>query len=436
MIYLINLPAYFLINDRNNMPLGMLYLVAMLRSHNIAVSIIDLAGLREDKWQIPLDGNFYGISATTPQYPIACKIAQYLKKQNGDSSQIIIGGSHATALPEEVLQESCFDIAVIGEGEETLLEIVEGKLIDTINGIAYKTERGNIQVNPIRPIIKNLDSLPYPNPLELDLQKYNCQIFSSRDGRGIRGIDVITSRGCCYQCAFCASVRIWQHTIRFHSANYVIRYLDYMRMLGYNNFYFVDDFFILARKDIDLILKDLELHESTFRCLLRSDYITHSLVQKLYKSGCRQIDIGVESGSQKILDRIHKGVSVKQNLQAIQFCREANISCKVFLIIGLPEESQETIDETIHFLKEANPDLVSINLFVPYPGTPIWENPEAYRIFIDKNKTFDKYLMGGTERILEPVHSNREELLIFQRKIIDFLGNKDINLEIQSRMIK
>ena len=168
-VYLIKVPHEYHIHDRN-WPIGLLYICSYLKSKDIDVSIIDLSGLPKDQWDIPSDGDYYGVSCTTPDYHHACQIADIVKRKT--NAKLILGGNHATARPEEVLLASNFDIVVIGEGELTIYEIITGKSLDSIEGICYK-EGTSIKKNKQRSLINfDLDLLPPPDIKDLDYQKY------------------------------------------------------------------------------------------------------------------------------------------------------------------------------------------------------------------------------------------------------------------------
>jgi hypothetical protein len=195
-IYIINPPSDFLINSKCLIPTSPLYIYSMLKYHNYDVSIVDLAGLSEADWNIPTDGDIYGISATTPQFATACRLAETIKTS---SNILVLGGAHGTILPRESLADSKFDIVCLREGEQTMLEIVQGRELKDILGIAYRDSHGSIFINSHR-VPANIDSLPHIVLDGIDHKSYVLHIFTTKGNPIVRGFPILTSRGCPFNC--------------------------------------------------------------------------------------------------------------------------------------------------------------------------------------------------------------------------------------------
>lgn len=362
-IVLINPPSPFLISDKVFPPLGILYISAYLKKYGYNPEIIDLAGKKE----IPnIDADIIGISAVTPQYPLALKILNELKKRT--DALFVIGGSHATCSPETTKD---FDISVIGEGENAMLNIAMG----------YPRAFPRF----FREAPPNLYMLPFPDRTAIDIHSYKYFI----DGEPATAM--ITSRGCPYSCAFCSSI---YDRVRLTSAEYVINEIKEIQKLGFSAIHFFDDIFILDKKRLFKICEYLKKEKIIWRCFVRSDLASREIMKVMAKSGCKEIGIGVETGSQKILDIVNKGTTVEQNAKTIELARQYKIRSKIFIIIGLPSESKETIAETEQFIEKNRPDDLDITVYVPFPNTPITNNPAMYDIKFNESDLKKAWFKG------------------------------------------
>ena len=429
-IYLVNLPSPFLIDDLCQLPAGLLILREYLRGQGYNVKLVNLAGKAVSDRQIPAGGDLYGISGSTPQFDLAVQAAKMIKSQT--EAPVILGGIHGTALPERSLREGPFDIIVIGEGEITMSHIIEGEAPAEILGIAYR-EGGNVRINQPRSPIADIDVVPFARYDDFNLSDYHYGVFSGPLGRNVRGIDIMTSRGCPFACHFCASPRMWGRKVRFHSADYVRRNLDYLHSLGYNDFFITDDLFSLNRPRLEIICEWLREHKSRFRCQLRSSSATPDLLDLLADSGCRQIDYGVETASDKVLDLINKREKAANHYRAIELTRERGIIAKAYLLAGLPGEDTETIQDTIRFIKTSGVDYCSVNYFVPLPGCEIYDNIGKYGIEIDDSVPFGRYYVAGQEDIVPPVYRNPERTLELGKMLMEALADKRTHIELQRR---
>ena len=429
-IYLINLPSPFLIDDLCQLPAGLLILKEYTRSLGYDVNLINLAGKPESEWAIPMDGDLYGISASTPQFDLAAKAARLIKAET--KAVVALGGIHATALPVRALQDGPFDIAAMGEGEITFSRILEGDSWDSILGIAYRNN-SKIIINPRRTPEPDIDKFPFPRYDDFNLEDYHYGVFSGPAGRDVRGIDFMTSRGCPFSCHFCASPKMWGRKVRFHSADYVKGNLDYLYSLGYNDFFITDDLFSLNRPRLKEICGWFKAHNSRYRCQLRSSNATPGLLDLLADSGCKQIDYGVETASQKVLDLINKREKAENHYRAVKLTRERGIIAKAYLLAGLPGEDKDTIADTVRFIKTSGVDFCSVNYFVPLPGCEIYHNAGKYGIDIDRNAPFGKYYVAGKEDIVAPVYRNPERTIELGSILLEALAEKRTHIELQRR---
>lgn len=312
-----------------------------------------------------------GISVKSVKIPSALKIAK-ISKRIDEHIKIIVGGFHATIRPQDLLSKKEVDIVVRDEGEETFLELT--KCIEKnrnefgkIAGISFKDQNGNLINNPSRTLIKDLDVLPYPKrELLIGNQTY------TQDQLGW----IITTRGCPYDCAFCNSKAVWNQVVRYRSIQSIIEEIDYMKKeYKVSNFVFADDSFTINKKRILEFCRILMQEEKgiAWSCITRADLIDDEIIKAMKKAGCTKIDIGIESGSERIQDVINKGINLAQAKEMAKMLKENQMFWAGFFMMGFPTETKEDVLKTLKFMKEVNPDWVCLSIFTPYPGTKLYE---------------------------------------------------------------
>lgn len=313
-----------------------------------------------------------GISVMTGKLGSALNIAKIIKDFDRDIP-VVFGGPHPTILPEETLKNEAVDIVVRGEGEYTFLDMVKNIESDDLRkvlGITYKDNKKVIH-NPDRPLIQNLDELPFPaRHLLLDRDKYGPSAFRS----------LFATRGCPYNCIFCASHKIWTKRVRYRSPENVIDEIKYVRKeFKVKNFYFEDDSFTLNSKWTNKVC-DLMINEQlniNWGCETRADHVAEDLIGKMKKAGCRHINIGFESGDEEILKKIKKGITLEQIKTATNIILKNDMKLTAFFMIGFPWETKEEISKTLALIKELNIDHPTYSIATPYPGTELYEICES-----------------------------------------------------------
>lgn len=372
-VTLINPPSPFLYVDREQIPLGLLYIGAVLKENNIDVNILDLAG--DEKWEktvIESDlGDIIGVTATTPHHPIAKKIIELISQHHG-KKYYMAGGPHPNIKPEAYLNIG-FDIVVRGEGENKIVEIVKNRL------------KGVLQSG----IVENLDALPLPAWDLIDIKSYR-QTFL-----GKKIVHLFTSRGCPYRCAFC-SQSVFYRKVRFRSPDKVmdeIYALHYDH--GYERLMFMDDTFGAQREYATEIMRRMKPLGILWRCHFRANLCTREMLEMMYDSGCRHITLGIESGSQKILDIIKKGTTVEMNTRAMQLAKDVGLKVKAFTIVGLPGETYETMEATKRWLLDNEPDDFDLQIFHPYEDSDIYQNKQNYDIYFPEDLPYESSWFKG-----------------------------------------
>jgi len=290
------------------------------------------------------------------------KLAAEIRRRNLAKDPLyILGGPHISGKPEDALND--FDIAVIGEGEEALLEVVR------------KKERSKTQDTVMRcDYIKDIDSLPFPDREIIDIKSYKYYLEEKLT------TTVISSRGCPFGCNFCAN-NAWGKTLRMRSPRSVFLEIEMLKdKYGYSAFMFFDDTMTVDKKRMSEICSLLKALKIIYRCFIRSDTVDKEILSKMHSSGCVEVGVGIESGSQRILNIVNKGETVKKDMEAIKLCHSAGVRVKGFFIIGLPGENRESVRETIEFLEEADLDDIDVTIYTPYPGSYIYRNKEKFDI--------------------------------------------------------
>ena len=273
-------------------------------------------------------------------------------------------------------------LVVVGEGEIALLKVVT----ERVCGIIYGEE------------VKDIDELPYPDYDEIKINNYKFPVLSyGKTGQSdhTNFFSMFTSRGCPFDCNFCASCVIWKK-FRLHSAEYVKKHILHVKeKYGVKAIMIMDDLFTLNKSRTREIGVFLKSHSIPYRCLSRAGALDKETVDILVNTGCVEVGVGIESNSQVMLDVMNKKTTVQQNRDAIINCKEAGLSIKCFLILGTPGESKETLDETFQMFKELQPDDVDINILVLYPGTEFHDNIQNYDIVQTDKDLRDQIFKGN-----------------------------------------
>lgn len=369
-VLLINPPSEQIIETWDRPPfahLGLAYLGSFIRNKGINIDIIDAKFENLNVEQVikrvrQLCPQIIGITAMTNYVKAAYKLAKNLKNIFPDAIYLL-GGAHATALPKESLKEfDVFDAAVVGEGEETIFEIIESgaKNWNLIRGIAYR-ENGAILQNQDRSRIEPLDSLPFPA----------WDMFPAS-----KTYPLITSRGCPFRCVFC--MRMLGSHIRLRRPHNIVQEIKCLRQ-DYNirHIPIMDEIFTIGEQRTneicDLLIKEGLHKEITWGVNSRVTGVSYALFKKMYAAGCRKIDFGIESGNEDILKRIKKGITVRDAMQAVDFAKKARIKTHGLFILGHPDETYKTASDTIKLAVKLNTTYLSVGIMVPYPGTEVYE---------------------------------------------------------------
>ncbi|MDP3888803.1 MAG: radical SAM protein [bacterium] len=425
-IFLVNPPAPrhtdFLLTSDRCQPLSIAYLASFLKANNFEVLILDAAALHLSPSEIvkeikSIKPDVLGITAVTYNFSQAAKIAK-LAKRIKNPPLTILGGPHVTAMPS-CIKTSSFDFGVIGEGEETLLELVSKiksrqKDLTKVQGLVFK--RGHkLIITPSRPYIQNLDRLPFPSrelfPL---LNNYHPGpgMFQNLPVAGM-----ITSRGCPFKCTFCDH-SVFGQIFRARSFKNVVDEMELLiKDFKAKEIKIWDDTFNLDPERVIAICREILKRKLkfTWKCLCRVNFVNKKMLKLMKKAGCWQIAYGIESGNDQILETIKKGLNKEIVRQAVKLTKEAGIETRGFFILGLPGETEETLRETIDFAKELDLETADFNSLIPFPGTEIYNQRKRLGHVI--NRSFDYYFPSMSDQLVFiPHHLNPQVLKKYLNK--------------------
>jgi len=370
--------------ERKYPSLGIGYLVAALRQRfgqqTFQFKIIDRKVEQEIEKFKP---DLVGISSVTQNYNLASKYAHLAKKYNLPT---IVGGVHISMVPLSLTKD--MDVGVIGEGEETVCELIalflsKNKLIKSslakIKGIVYRKEDNEICITPLREMIEPLDKLPLP---ARDLFKIESHTY------------MFTSRGCPYRCVFCSSCRFWGK-VRLFSAQYVVKEIQHLiKYYKVKSINFQDDIFIVnkerIREIVDLLEKEKILGKITFEGSVRANLVDQETAYLLKKMGFKYLYMGLESGQATTLEYL-KGfsVTVQNNYRAVEIIKRNGIRAYGSFVIGSPQESKKDVLATLNFIKKSKLDGFEMYVLTPLPGTPVWEYALSKKL-VSENMNWDK----------------------------------------------
>lgn len=362
-VCLINPPHPYLKQPTAQAPLGLMYIAAMLKSKGVSVEIFDASSKHyTDQFSIP-EAHIYGITGTVldrrPCISMATKI-----KQQSPSAKVIVGGP--IALTPEYLDSEFVDTVVQGEGEYIFLDILN----DFPNvKQQYKAAR-----------IEDLDAIPFP-AREL-MQNLGGNVFAFNKNYRKGGSTVlITSRGCPYNCAFCASPGIWGRRVHFRSVKNVIYEVDEIKSkFGISQLRFSDDTLTLREDRLHELCAELATRDVIWRASIRVKPNSSAMFNAMYEGGCREVSFGVESGDPNVLEFLQKGTTVEDNYNGIVNAKKAGMVVRLLFMIGTPGEGPNTAKTNIAFLESVKDyyDTIALTNFIPIPGSAIANDPNKF----------------------------------------------------------
>lgn len=409
-------------DDESHYPLGIAYLHAYLETQGHEVRTLFLSSYSSEdcfnevktmieSWLPDIIGFQVLASTRVSTY----ELIEYFHK-NYPHIKLLVGGIHATIMYKQLITKFPFLIAVLGEGELTFAELVNNLWQDQldlnkVDGIAF-WDNGEIKITAPRKLIADLDSLPFPKH----------EVFF-HPGRTLGNI--LTTRGCPFNCSFCCLDTISQRKVRYRSVNNVVDEIEYMissfpqmvRIWIHDDTFFIDNQRVIDFCD-EIVRRGIKIK---FVCSGRFKPLSEAVVKKLEEANFIHVMFGLESGNQEILNRAHKAITRQDAINAYTLFAKSKINIFSFLIVGLPGETKETIIDTGLFIQELQKIKYThyssgIGILTVYPGT------EIYEITKEVGMINDNYWLKEKPTPFFLVEHNYEELFALKKLLLDYIS--------------
>jgi anaerobic magnesium-protoporphyrin IX monomethyl ester cyclase len=381
------------------LPLGLAYIASCLLGNGHDVKVYDPPPYERfsvEKALRDFKADMIGISCMTPSFPNALKVAEKIKSLT--PAPIVFGGIHPTAMPLETVSNDCVDYVVFGEGEMTMLElldVVAGKKdAADVPGIAFK-KGGKAFKNQPRGLIEDLDCLPFP-ARHLFPRWYFKRYMGIR-GLWLKSTNMTASRGCPFSCTYCSSKVMFGQRVRFRSAKNIVDEIEHLiTKYEIEAISFSDDTFTVNKGRVMDICAEIKRRHLRFkwRIQARADCIDDEMIVALKDAGCVQFDVGVESGSEKVLRTLKKDIVPDQVRKAFRLYRKHNVRTCATFMIGSPGETMEDIKKTIKLATDIGADYTQFFITTPYPGTPMYKELALTGGMIE-GRPYESFHVGG-----------------------------------------
>lgn len=359
-----------------NPPLGIMYIAACLeRDTDCKVEILDAEAEELDYGEIRKEvikrkPDIVGLSAMTFTL-VDCLIIAKIVKDTDKTIEVILGGIHAYIYPHETINLPCIDYLIVGEGEFISVDWIKNidkiEKLKKIKGLVFK-DGGRIIHTGLPPLIEDLDDIPFPSRHLTPYKKYSS-LLAKRSPI----TTMITSRGCPYKCTFCMRPHLGKK-FRARSAKNVVNEIQECVNMGIKEFLMYDDTFTIGRKRVVDICNEIMRRKLDIGWDIRArvDTVDYELLKKLKRAGCERIHYGVEKGNQEQLNILKKGITLRQVEDVFKITRKARIDILAYFMIGGPNETRETVMQSINFAKKIKPDFVHFSITTPFPSTELY----------------------------------------------------------------
>jgi anaerobic magnesium-protoporphyrin IX monomethyl ester cyclase len=377
--------GYFLREDPKELlirkpytPLGLLYICSFLRSKGFDVEVFDSTFSMKAELFRHLQSERPSVLGIYANLMTRANVVEILDVAQKTGWKTVVGGPEPGAHIREYLAAGT-DVVVVGEGEETMeellpaLQFADAASLRKVKGIAFVNEEGCVEQTPPRPQIANLDSLPWPDRGAVDIAAY---LETWRQAHGQSSLSVITARGCPYHCRWC-SHQVFGKTHRRRNSRAVVDEVEWLLTTYHPDMLWIaDDVFTIHHGWLREYAAEMRRRglQIPFECISRADRLNSEAVTLLAELGCFRVWIGSESGSQRILDAMERGVSVAQVQEAVALCKAKGIQTGMFLMWGYEGEDLSDIDATIEHVKRSDPDIFLTTVAYPIKGTPYYDS--------------------------------------------------------------
>ncbi len=431
--------------------LGLLYIGKVLKNYGYKVELLDctfFSSIEEAKQVIK--EKMPRVIGITTMITLTKYVYEFIKYSKTLTIPVICGGPDASLRPEKYINFGA-DYVVVGEGEETILEllprILSGEEPLGVRGVVYKNKEGSIVYNPRRYFIKNIDEIGAPDRSLINNELYRRTWMKSY---GFAMTTIITSRGCPYACNYCSNpVAPFGRRYTYRNAKNVVDELEELVVkLGFDRIWFADDVFTINRARTLELCKEIINRNFKFKwsCLTRADRVDEELLHYMKRAGCELIFYGLESGSQRMLDFMNRNMKVTDMKKGMILTKKVGIKIHTFLMVGYPGENFQSLIETIKIMKEIMPDEFSFTIAYPLPGTKLynlvdlkdvnyeWDFPNENKLIFksDMSQAALRFFIRKTKLELAlHKYSNRK---VF--KIAEHLFSKTTNLILRGLALK
>lgn len=370
-------------------PIGLLGIASFIESKGYPVDVID--GNIQDFDPDFEKYDFFCFAVNIANVTNTFKIINDIKSNYPDK-KVILGGPSTPSIGERYAKSCNADAVIVGEGEYTLLELLQSDDLSNVKGIFIKEKNGNIKFTGERKLIMNLDELPFPALDKVPLDKYNVSIKQAKPI-----CNIITSRGCPNSCTYCFHTKAW----RQRSAKNVVDEIEWQVKLGIKEIAINDDNFTLNEKRAEEIC-DMIIERGIkvkLQCMngIRADRVSRELLVKMKKAGFWLVAVAPESGSQKTLELVKKKMSLETVKQVVGWCKEIGISTYSFFMIGFPWETREDIMKTINYAKDLDTDFTQFTRVSPIEGTELYEQMKEKNIAPEQGVSDEGFFFGGVK---------------------------------------
>ncbi len=424
-------------------PLGILYLASVLKERGVEVSVLDqpAKGLTTDEtvnWVEKEKPDILGFSTFSSSGRTAAWISSKVKEKN-PNILVVLGNHYATFNSKRILRKyPSVDIIVRGEGENTVVDLVNSMQnednLKKVSGITFRYNKNIISTHD-RPLIRDLDSLPFPDRKLIDVDYHS--FIAGANIAPKKFTSIVSSRGCVYRCRFCSCTSFARNKWRPRSIGNILEELHFLASEGYKQFVFVDDSFTLNQKRVVKLCREIrkERIEMDWICEGRVNNCSFEMLREIAKAGCKVLYLGIESANQRILDYYDKQITPQQSKDTVKAARKAEIDVIVgSFIVGAPDETKEEIQNTIEFAKRIPIDFPQFNILGVFPGTDLWNDLEN-KGFLDEREDYWETGIAVSQIYPTPVTLDECKQMIKQA-FYDFIRQRSFILKQIVRTLK
>ena len=420
--------------------LGLAYVASSLESNGYEVEILDQMVERLSSEEVceriqQISAEIIGFTCNTVQYGFVEETLKHLLNvKRKKRIKIIVGGVHARIRPMECMNLPGVDFVIKGEGENTIVELLQyiddaSKYRD-VRGIFYRDEKDQIIETPDRPFLENLDELPFPSRRLFPKPHWLNSV-------GIYETTIQATRGCPFDCVYCASPKLWKRKVRFRSTKNVVDEMEEIlkEFPDIKSFEFVDDTFTLKKEYVmslcdEMLKRKLKVK---FQAETRADFLTADTISKMKRAGLYWIQIGLESGNREVLRKAKKKIDLEQVKRAVRLVKSNRVYVELLCQVGLPGETKETAGQTIKFAQGLSPDSVCFQLTTPFPGSELCEQATRWGRVTTYN--YNEYLTILPPKFI-PQDMTEKELIEMKHYADKVAREIEVNFAKRTRFIR